>query len=249
MRLRTMLQYVLFLIGTSLYWLITSNSAFAQDLYVGDIESGKIEVYSPSGNHVGTFASGLIGLEGLAFDGSGNLYAANNNKITKYSPTGVGSVFATSNLLAPEGLAFDSSGNLYVSSFSFGTIEKISPSGADLGVFASGLPNPMGIAFDNNGNLYVVNSTNTGTITKITPGGIASIFTSSGLQNPTDIAINANGNLFVTATTQSNLDIGYIEEYTSSGTDEGAFAYTGGGSYPRGLAFDSSDNLYEANSK
>jgi len=180
------------------------------------------------------------------FDGSGNLYAASGNMITKFTSGGTSSVFASTNLLGPMGLAFDSNGDLYVSNFSFGNIERYSSNGTDLGTFASGLVNPDGLRFDSNGNLYVVNSANNGTITKITPVGIASIFASTGLSNPTDLAFNSNGDLFVSNTSNVG-NIGYIEEYSPDGTDRGTFANTGIASYPRGLAFDSNDNLYEAN--
>jgi len=66
---------------------------------------------------VGT-GQGLRGPNGLAFDSSGNLYAANAgiNTITRYENTGarIGTNFVNSGngLSSPQGLAFDSSGKL-----------------------------------------------------------------------------------------------------------------------------------------
>ena len=70
------------------------------------------------------------GPEGLAFDGNGNLYIANNdtNSILEVTPGGVISTFCTSPLFTnPAGLAFDSSGNLFVANWETNTICKISP--------------------------------------------------------------------------------------------------------------------------
>ena len=56
------------------------------------------------------FAStGLNNPIGLAFDGSGNLYAANANSgtIERFTPGGAASVFANTGLNHPIGLAFE----------------------------------------------------------------------------------------------------------------------------------------------
>ncbi len=58
------------------------------------------------------------GSAGLAFDGSGNLYAADQstNKISKITSGGAVSLFATlPGGSLPFGLAFEGSGNLYAS--------------------------------------------------------------------------------------------------------------------------------------
>ncbi len=60
-------------------------------------DDNSIQEFTPGGM-VSTFATtGLNGPNGLAFDSSGNLYAANkgDNTIERFTPDGVGSVFAT----------------------------------------------------------------------------------------------------------------------------------------------------------
>jgi hypothetical protein len=49
----------------------------------------------------------------LAFDGVGNLFAADDNSIFKFTPDGTKSTFAAA-LGDPRDLAFDSKGNLFV---------------------------------------------------------------------------------------------------------------------------------------
>jgi len=111
--------------------------------------------YGPSNfTSLGTFASGLNGPWGMAFDNYGNLYVANSatngdlsNTILKISTNATRSVFATATngLSGPRGLAFDSAGSLYVANSLTGTILKFAPDGTSA-IFASGLNSPTSIA-------------------------------------------------------------------------------------------------------
>jgi hypothetical protein len=113
-----------------------------------------IEEFSTNFTYIGTFATGLNGPSGMAYDSGGNLYVANSgtngslqNTIVKFTSGGVLSTFATasSGLNAPQGLAFDSAGNLYVANSGNGNILKFTPDGSS-SVFASGLNAPTSIA-------------------------------------------------------------------------------------------------------
>ena len=87
---------------------------------------------------------------GLAFDLSGNLYAATGgDEILKFSSTGALSVFATSanGVNEPEGLAFDSGGNLYAAQAD--TIEKFTSNGTG-SAFATQAPGIEFLAFTTN---------------------------------------------------------------------------------------------------
>jgi sugar lactone lactonase YvrE len=130
---------------------------------------GTIFEFTPSGERIvfGSIPGNDIdiGNFGLAFDSTGNLYAANtgNQTIYKFAPDGTRTVFVGPSAFAPGayplGLAFDSSGNLFVS------IDTGTVSGADSIVYftptgvgstcATGLTNPRGLAFDSSGNLFV----------------------------------------------------------------------------------------------
>jgi sugar lactone lactonase YvrE len=109
------------------------------NLYVGDFQPvGRIRLISPTGVDLGNFVT-VAGVEGLAFDSSGNLYVSNNltGIIQKYSPSGADlGPFASP---ATYGIAFDSLGNLWSSTGSsisgINRIEKFSPTGEDLGGF------------------------------------------------------------------------------------------------------------------
>jgi sugar lactone lactonase YvrE len=155
--------------------IVSCSSASAQNLFMSDGYSGlahnlgHIYKIGPNGAP-STFASGLNGPLGLAFDKTGNLFVASfgvGGEILKYSPGRVHSVFA-SGLSGPEGLAFDGAGNLFVTDSSSGSIYKFTPSGVRATV-ASGLDGPSGLAFDSSGNLFVASR---GAILEFAPGGV-----------------------------------------------------------------------------
>ena len=137
----------------------------ARVLYAALANDSIEEFDSVTGTDLGPFVSaGLSGVTGLAFDQSGNLYAANDpdglagtGTISKISPAGVVSTFATG-LTTPRGLAVDLNGNIYVSSATLNTIKKVSPTGVMSAFVSAGLTSPRGLAFDTNGILYVANS-------------------------------------------------------------------------------------------
>ncbi len=176
---------------------------------------------------------------GIAFDGSGNLYVANNtnNIIQKVTPLGAISTFATTGR-APVGIAFDGSGNLFVANRDDNTIQKITPIG-NSSIFANtNLSSPLGMAFDSGGNLFVVNG-NSNSITKITPGGSTSVFF-SGLVAPSGLAIDRFDNLYASNSGSSNS----ILKITPGGVSS---TFASGLSNPSGLTFDPSGNLYATN--
>jgi hypothetical protein len=142
------------------------------NVYVSTNEN-TIEKFSPDGIDLGVFASTGLNLAlGLAFDRSGNLYAANfgSNTVEKFAPNGSDlGVFA--NVIRPTGLAFDAAGNLCVANNS-SSIMRFAPSGAQLFSFTSlNLNNAQGLAFDSLGNLYVANS-GSNTIEIFSPTGV-----------------------------------------------------------------------------
>src|SRR5205085_2277683 len=116
------------------------------NLFVADRTSDTIFKFTPAGTE-STFAAGLNGPVGLAFDSSGNLFVADqvSNTMFKFTPAGIKSTFA-SGLSGPAGLAFHSSGNLFEADQGSSTICKFTPAGIK-STFASGLSAPSGLAF------------------------------------------------------------------------------------------------------
>jgi hypothetical protein len=180
--------------------------------------------------------------------------------IRRFDSNGVGSIFATGDVSGwngPVGLALDNVGNLYAGVPSQSWIYKFSPSGARsiIGSFDS----ISGLAFDSTGNLYGT-CPNYVEIGKLVYGRCMVIgycdfspWTQSHLDFPVNLAFNSAGTIYVSssrwawpgpiphpgiATT--------IETYSTDLAYLGSFAT--GLNEPYGLAFDTSGNLYVANS-
>lgn len=158
---------------------------------------------------------------GIATDGAGNVYIAENaaHRIRKVSPQGVISTVAgtgtagysgdggpavTAQLNWPVGLALDSSGNLFIADVANQVIRKISPRGV-ITTVATGLNDAEGVAADAAGNLYITDySINdqdccevqySGRVVKTSPNGAMS--TIVDLDQPEGVAVDSAGNVYV----------------------------------------------------
>jgi sugar lactone lactonase YvrE len=219
---------------------VSGNLFVANGGFTG-VNAYSIQKYSPTGAHLGTFASGFSFPIDLAFDAAGNLYVAcaNDNTVRRFAPDGTNlGVFASSGLNQPLGIAFDTSGNLYVANASGNTIRKFSPHGVDLGNFATtGLNVPIDLVFDTAGNLYVDN---------------ASVFIGTGYNNivrrfsPTaadlgTFAVTGNASTGMIFDNEGHLYVasqpGTIREYDPNGASLGTLVDLGYAVPLRGMAF------------
>lgn len=190
----------------------------AGNLYVTDADNFKIKKITPAGV-VTTFAGSTQGAldetgtaaqfsyaAGIAIDGSGNLYVAdeNNQRIRKITSAGVVTTLAGSGTGGsadgtgaaaqfnyPTGVAVDASGNVYVADKDNHRIRKISPTGevttlagsgegdADGTGTAASFKKPKDLILDVTGNLYVTDADNF-KIKRITPAGVVTTFAGSG---------------------------------------------------------------------
>jgi sugar lactone lactonase YvrE len=128
---------------------------------------------------------------GLAFDATGNLFAADafDQTIFKFTPAGASSVFvgpaAFTSVQFPVGLAFDRSGNLFVTTEENeggpggDAILVFAPDGTE-STFATDLADPRGIAFDPSGDLLVaeLKAAAPGDILKFSTNGSQTVFAS-----------------------------------------------------------------------
>ena len=127
-----------------------------------------VREFSPTGQDLGNFATGLANGVDLAFNNQGNLYVADHDtaSVQIFSSTGQNLGKITNGLHSPGSLAFDSQGDLFVTDFTVGPleafghayIEKFSSTGQDLGTFVrredrSGSFTQL--AFQPNGDLLV----------------------------------------------------------------------------------------------
>ncbi len=238
--------------------LVESPSGLAFDpagnLMIG-VSNGTIVKVTPAGD-ASVFVADIGHPSALAYDSSGNLYAAHfeSGNVSKITPAGMVTVFATG-FSRPRGLAFDCEGNLYVSqsippaieSEYRGLIGKVTPDGV-VSTFATNFPEPLvGLAFDKDGNLYASSQTRIGgsSIVKIAPDGARSTF-AAPFTYSNNIAFDCTGTLYVSESV-NGLGLGAINQVTTTGS-VGAFldhydTLTPPAHYS-GLAFDDADNLY-----
>jgi glucose/arabinose dehydrogenase len=241
-------------------------STHAQNLYVsvnGAIcgrhcsdFTGSISEYTPDGMQ-STFASGLARPRGLAFDSSGNLFAAVNyfappnqrhGRILKFPPLGHQSVLGNVALSIIEGLVTDTGGNIFAMAQSASStigdvsnIYKFAPDGTRM-LFDSVGAGGFDLALDSAGNLYAAVADEQ-TIYKFATNGTRSVFAgpSAFTENafPVGLAFGSTGNLFVSTEGDPGNDT--ILEFTPNGMES---TFATGLTNPRGLAFDGSGYLF-----
>jgi sugar lactone lactonase YvrE len=181
-----------------------------------------------------TYASALGIPEGLAFDGSGNLYVSNgqNSSLLKVTPGGAVSTLATGT--GAQAVVVGPDGNIYVANGS-NAINQVTPGGA-VTTFASGFAEVYGLAFGSNGNLYATDgNAGAGILYQITPGGVVSPF-ATGVGYADGLAVDGAGNFYV-----SDITGGRIFEVSSGGAV--STFLTGLPHGPRGLSFDPNTGL------
>jgi sugar lactone lactonase YvrE len=185
--------------------------------------------------------SGLDDSSALAFDSSGDLFAANqgNGTVSEIAPGATTPSTTLSGVAYPVALAFDPSGNLFVVNYSNSTVSEFAPGATTPSATLTGLNSPIALAFDPSGNLYVANDGGT-TVSEFAPGATTPSATLTGLNGPYALAFDTSGNLFV-----ANNGGTTVSEFAPGATTPSATLT--GLSAPLALAFDSSGNLYVAN--
>jgi Dockerin type I domain/NHL repeat len=280
------------------------------NVYVGDTNNETIRTITPAG--VVTTLAGTAPVaasadgtgsaarfyypSGVAVDGSGNVYVADegNNTIRKITPAGVVTTLAgtagssgsadgtgsAARFYYPSGVAVDGSGNVYVADELNHTIRTITPAGvvttlagtalsygsADGTGSAARFRYPSGVAVDGSGNVYVADEGNS-TIRKITPAGVVTTLAGTAgsggsadgtgsaarFSNPWGVAVDGSGNVYVADTYNSTIrtitPAGVVT--TLAGTAPVAGSADGTGSAARfnrpfGVAVDGSGNVYVA---
>jgi uncharacterized protein YjiK len=214
-------------------------------------------------------ADGLvIGPRGIATDGAGNLYVADQNtRVQKFNASGVFQFkFATGGsstgaVVSPFGLAVAASGDIYLTDGfperTSGIVQKFDSSGTFVtswGTSGSGngqfIAGAGGVAVDSAGNVYVADIGNH-RIQKFTSSG--SFISSWGgvgsgngqMSGPSGVAIDASDNVYVADTGNHRVQVfntsgTFLRKWGSNGSGNGQF------NSPLALAVDGSGNVHVA---
>ena len=283
------------------------------NVYIADRDNHRVRRVDAATGVITTVAGGFVGdggpatssslnsPAGIALDASGNLYIADSahhrvrlvdgatGTITTVAGTtstgfsGDGGPATTANLNSPQGVAVDGSGNLYISDTfnhrvrrvdaATGVITTVAGDGAsgfsgDGGTATSAsLKFPRGLAVDAAGNLLIADENHrvrrvdasSGIITTVAGNGTSGFSddggpaTSASLNLPRGVAVDTSGNVYIAD--RSNHRVRLVDGATGTittvaGTTSTGFSGDGGPATtanlnsPQGVAVDGSGNLY-----
>ncbi len=179
----------------------------AGNVYVSDINNGRVQRWAPGatsgvtvagGNGIGPAENQLDVPTAVALDASGNLYVADllNWRVQRWAPGASSGVTvagghgqgSAANQVGPNGVAVDSSGNVYVGDTGYDRVQRWAP-GAASGVTVAGgngrgsaanqLHLPYGVAVDPNGNVFVADSGNA-RVQRWAPGATSGVTVAGG---------------------------------------------------------------------
>jgi DNA-binding beta-propeller fold protein YncE len=189
-----------------------------------------------------TIATGFNYPVGVAVDGAGNVYVAdqNNTKVTEWSPSGSSYTFsgAYTGLGNVESVAVDGSGNLYVGSLAYGLV--LFPAGSTVPYYLTRTFYPFGLAVDSQGVIYAADNSNNRIVTETLANGAFTQSTiASNLNGPHGLAVDGNGNVYVADTFDNQ-----IVKLTRSGSSYSQSTLLSGINDPLGVALDATGNIY-----
>ena len=251
-----------------------------------------------SGDGSAATAARISGPNGVAVDGSGNIYIADtfNYRVRKVDTAGVittvagtgtagysgdGSAATAARISGPNGVAVDGSGNIYASDASNNRIRKVDAATGNISTAAGGgsigdggaavsarLNFPYGAALDRAGNIYIADTDNqrirkvdtAGVITTVAgtgtdgDGGDGGPAASAQLNYPRSVALDAAGNLYIADRDNHRIrkvdTAGNISTAAGTGTPgrggDGGPADAAQLRFPSGAALDTAGNIYIA---
>jgi Pro-kumamolisin, activation domain/Bacterial Ig-like domain (group 3) len=237
------------------------------NMYVADIILNRIVEVTPSESSA-NLGTGLLYPDGLAMDGSGNLYVSDANFGVSKIPFENGALNSahqtalsiTGGVQLPAEIAFDSAGNMYIADTMNNRVLKLTQVNGALNlasptVIGSGFTSPEGVAVDAAGNVYVADTGFPADPANGVYGRIVKVAAGTGVQttlnisvaglsvnSPCSIAINAAGEIFISDA--NNTRVLKLSPDTSSQSALNLSINAANPQYFGGLALDLSGNLW-----
>ena len=197
--------------------------------------------------------AGIQGPGQIAFDGSGNVWIANNGpSVSKLSANGAALAPSTgfnTGGIGSTALALDTSGNVWIADSANNKIEVLGQTGAAIsgpGYSGAGINGPSAIAIDSVGGAWVANRIGS-SLSRLTSFGDAvnpSPYYGAGLNRPVDLAIDGLGNVWL-----ANSGSNSVSEFLSTGRPQSGSSGYGNAALvnPVRVALDRSGNVWVAN--
>jgi len=196
--------------------------------------------------------------EGVAVDGAGNLYIADESNDAVFEMTLSGGVYSAPAVIAgsnlyfgsPESVAVDGAGNLYVADSGDGSgvyLFTLQPDGSyTQTTLGTGWQYPSGVAVDGSGDVYVADN-GSQSVVELTPsnGAYTQTTVASSLSNPWGVAVDTSGNVYV-ANNGNDGRNATVLKLTLAGTSYTQSMLGSGWSDPKGIAVDGNGNVYVA---
>jgi streptogramin lyase len=201
--------------------------------------------------------------EGIAVDGSGNVWVPNysSSSITELNSNGApmtGTPYTGAGLDNPTSIAIDIYGNAWAANYYGDDVSEFNSSGQKIsnppGWIGGGLNEPYGITIDNVGHAWIANfgGNSLSEFSSSLSFGLAispsSGFGSDTLVGPAGIASDTSGNVWTANYTAATSSLVEAVPSTVAGQPPAFSLFTGGGlNAPYGVAIDGSGNVWATN--
>jgi sugar lactone lactonase YvrE len=237
--------------------LATSSGTVVVTAYLEGTGTGPQVNFLPGTESTVASSTTVTQPQGVAVDGSGNVYIADYSNKLVLKMTLSGGSYTPSTLLSsggglgtPEMVAVDAAGNVYIADSANNRILKETLSGGSyvLSTVASstpdGLNSPSGVAVDGSGNVYVADTDNNRILKETLADGayVQTTVPTSTLSTPFGVAVDASGNIYLTDTNHNRV----LKETLSGGSYSESTVVSTGLDFPVAVEVDGNGNLYIA---